>query len=81
MLKKIQQFLKITFLLTTCALLAVEQYFIYYVKGIDILYKEIKCHIRKKNNFQEFSTKFSKKSQFFFAPSTLLTKEGQLTIN
>ena len=37
-------FRKITFLLTTSVLLAVEGYFAYQVKGIDALYKKIKCY-------------------------------------
>ena len=39
---------KITFLLSTSVLFAVERYFAYQVKGIDVLYKKIKCYFRKK---------------------------------
>ena len=42
-----RNFRKITFLLTTSVLLAVEGYFAYQVKGIDVLYKKIK-YFRKK---------------------------------
>ena len=41
-------FKKITFLLTTSVLLAVEGYFAYHVKGIDVLYKKIKWYFPKK---------------------------------
>ena len=41
-------FEKITFLLTTSVLLVVEGYFANQVKGIDVLYKKIKCYFRKK---------------------------------
>ena len=43
-----RNFRKITFLLTTSVLLAIEGYFTYQVKGIDVLYKKIKCYFRKK---------------------------------
>ena len=42
-----RNFRKITFLLTTSVLLAVEGYFAYQVKEIDVLYKKIKCYFRK----------------------------------
>ena len=40
-------FRNITFLLTTSALLAVEGYFAYQVKGIDVLYKKIMFYEKK----------------------------------
>ena len=43
-----QNFRKISFLLATSVLLAVEGYFAYQVKGIDVLYKKTKCYFEKK---------------------------------
>ena len=40
-------FRKITFLLTTSVLLAVEGYFAYQVKGVNVLCKKVKCYFRK----------------------------------
>ena len=42
-----RNFRKIMFLFTTSVLLAVEGYFAYQVKGIDVLCKKIKCYFRK----------------------------------
>ena len=42
------EFSKKAFLLTTSVLLAVEGYFAYQVKGIDVYYKRIKCYFQKK---------------------------------
>ena len=55
-----QNFQKITFLLTTSVLLAVEGYSAYQVKGIDVLYKKIKCYFRKRD-FEKFRRNFRKK--------------------
>ena len=50
-----RNFRKITFLLTTSVLLAVEGYFAYHVKMIDVLYKKIKLYFQK-IIFQTFET-------------------------
>ena len=47
-------------------------YFAYQVKGIDILYKKIKCYFRKKK-VRNFQTEFSKKIDVLLTRSSLLT--------
>ena len=60
-----------TFLLTTSVLLAVEGYFAYQVKGIDVLYKKIECYFRKKG-FKKFRRNFQKKITVLLTHSSLL---------
>ena len=54
-----QNFQKTTILLTKSAVLAAERYTAYQVKGVDVLYKKIKCFFPKKivskilDNFQK----------------------------
>ena len=55
-----RNFRKITFLLTTSVLLAVKGYFAYQVKGIDVLYKKIKCYFRKKRISKNLDGNFEK---------------------
>ena len=61
-----RNFRKITFFLTTYALLAVEGYFAYQVKQIDVFYKKINCHFRKKG-FEKFRRNFRKKCHFAYS--------------
>ena len=55
--------LKNTFLLNAM-LLAVEGYYAYQAKGIDVLYKKIKCYFRKKRISKNLDGTFEKKSAF-----------------
>ena len=54
------------FLLTTSVLLAVEGYFAYQVKGIDVLYKNNKCYFQKKG-FEKYRRNFRKNWHFAYS--------------
>ena len=52
-------------MLTISALLAVERYFEYQAKGLDVFYKKIKWYFQK-NNFETFRLNFKQKQNSFF---------------
>ena len=62
-----RNFRKITLLLSTSVLLAVEGYFAYQVKGIDVLYKKIKCYFRKKKISKNLDGIFEKNWRFAYS--------------
>ena len=63
------------FLLTIFVLLAVEGYFVYQVKGIDVFYKKIKCYLRK-IDFEILRQNFRKKDILLTQFLLLMVKNG-----
>ena len=64
-------------MLTTSVLLTVEGYFAYQVKGIDLLYKKIKCYFRKKRILNNLDGNFENNQQF---ASLFFVIDGKLMV-